>query len=299
MKKVVGLMAMLLLVAGVGQAQQEKTKTKEAPEREAVEVEKRVHVIRGSEADEDEMKWHTDDDRVIILKKGDEDPEAEEVELTVDVEGQDDGTRVIVIRKVVDGEKRIIKVKTKGDEELPDEVRELLEREGIDLVWLDEGEDDDIDFEFEEDMDEDRDRPMLGVMVGELEVEDADEVYEGGEAGAGVAVLDVVDGSPAEAAGLREGDVIVALDGQPVKDYRELVERLATHEAGDTVHLAWLRDGQRMEADVTLAEGEALELEEREVEEHRVIRHRAHHDDDGHGKPKKKIRKIIIIEEEH
>jgi S1-C subfamily serine protease len=67
-------------------------------------------------------------------------------------------------------------------------------------------------------------------------------------------VLQVVSGSPAERAGLRPaqsnggrritlGDVIVAIDGKPVKSANEVVSVLDKHEVGDTVTLT-LRRGQ-------------------------------------------------------
>jgi len=53
----------------------------------------------------------------------------------------------------------------------------------------------------------------------------------------GVAVRYVYPKSPAAAAGIAVGDVILALDGRPVRRRIEFTERLGAHEPGDTVEL--------------------------------------------------------------
>ncbi len=70
----------------------------------------------------------------------------------------------------------------------------------------------------------------------------------------GAAVKRVVDGSPADEAGLRAGDVIVDVDGNPVTTMAGLVVRLRSHRVGDRVKVSYLRDGARHAATVTLME---------------------------------------------
>jgi putative serine protease PepD len=60
----------------------------------------------------------------------------------------------------------------------------------------------------------------------------------------------VVRNGPAERAGMRPGDVIVAIDGHPVSTPDELVVLLRTRQPGDEVTLRYVRDG--VEAEVTL-----------------------------------------------
>ena len=47
--------------------------------------------------------------------------------------------------------------------------------------------------------------------------------------------------SAALQAGLRQGDVIVAVDGQEVQTYQELQAEIRKHEPGDEIHLQTLR----------------------------------------------------------
>jgi membrane-associated protease RseP (regulator of RpoE activity) len=72
----------------------------------------------------------------------------------------------------------------------------------------------------------------------------------------GALVVQVVDDSPAAAAGLTEGDVITALDGEPIEGPEALSQAVAEHEPGDKVILTvfGMGDGQEQEIQVTLAE---------------------------------------------
>ena len=63
----------------------------------------------------------------------------------------------------------------------------------------------------------------------------------------------VFPNSPAAAAGLREGDVIVAIDGEPVDGDRDLAEHILPHKPGDTITLRLVRGDRTMEVEVTLA----------------------------------------------
>ena len=68
----------------------------------------------------------------------------------------------------------------------------------------------------------------------------------------GVMVDGVVDGSPAAMAGLKVGDMIVALDGSAINDGGELLQMLAKREAGDSVKLGVLRDDKTFSRNVKL-----------------------------------------------
>ena len=71
----------------------------------------------------------------------------------------------------------------------------------------------------------------------------------------GVAVAQVVQGGPAERAGIQQGDVIYALNDIPVKSQRDLQHALTnTFKPGDTVQVRVNRGGQDVTVRVTLAE---------------------------------------------
>ena len=60
-----------------------------------------------------------------------------------------------------------------------------------------------------------------------------------GTSAAGVQVAGVVPGSPAEGAGIQQGDVITAVDGHAVASAADLHDAVALNHPGDTVTVAW------------------------------------------------------------
>jgi uncharacterized protein len=66
----------------------------------------------------------------------------------------------------------------------------------------------------------------------------------------GCLVTEVLPNSAAENAGLKTGDVVVAVDGKPVADISDIFQIIRTKRVGDSVAVEFLRDGkaQRVEA---------------------------------------------------
>ncbi|MEU9888311.1 trypsin-like peptidase domain-containing protein [Sphaerisporangium sp. NPDC051011] len=62
----------------------------------------------------------------------------------------------------------------------------------------------------------------------------------------------VVPGGPADKAGMKPGDVILAIDGNPVSDQSELIVAIRSKAPGTTVTLKFRRDGRDMTASVTI-----------------------------------------------
>ncbi|QDU60715.1 Periplasmic pH-dependent serine endoprotease DegQ precursor [Planctomycetes bacterium Pan216] len=69
----------------------------------------------------------------------------------------------------------------------------------------------------------------------------------------GVFVSRVAPDSPAEKAGLLPGDIITAVEGTPIANFRELVANLSQVDVGKTVNLSIWRGGQEMKVAATLA----------------------------------------------
>ncbi|OLN22304.1 serine protease [Domibacillus antri] len=69
----------------------------------------------------------------------------------------------------------------------------------------------------------------------------------------GVIIEQVLTNSPAAKAGLREYDVITALDGEPVQDVIALRKYMYNNKQdGDTVNVTYYRDGKQRETELTL-----------------------------------------------
>jgi S1-C subfamily serine protease len=69
---------------------------------------------------------------------------------------------------------------------------------------------------------------------------------------AGAYVQSVTDGGAAAKAGIKDGDLIVAVDGTPIRGFDELRGLISSHSPGETVTVTVVRDGQRIDIDVTL-----------------------------------------------
>ena len=67
----------------------------------------------------------------------------------------------------------------------------------------------------------------------------------------GVFICSVEEGSAADKAGLKMGDVIMKVDGTDVDSYQDLVALKKKYSAGDTSTFTIYRDGQQQEVSVT------------------------------------------------
>jgi putative serine protease PepD len=69
----------------------------------------------------------------------------------------------------------------------------------------------------------------------------------------GAVVTQVIDGTPAQQAGLADGDVIVTIDGETVSGAESLTAQVRERGPGDKVVMGVVRDGKLIEVSVTLA----------------------------------------------
>jgi S1-C subfamily serine protease len=110
-------------------------------------------------------------------------------------------------------------------------------------------------------------RPALGVVTLPISPELADELSLA--SGSGLLIIRVTPGGAADHAGLHGGteraylgnmpimvggDLIVAMDGQPVQDERDLSQMMNNHRAGDKVKITVYRGKKKIDVDVALGE---------------------------------------------
>ncbi len=83
----------------------------------------------------------------------------------------------------------------------------------------------------------------------------------------GALVVDVEKGTPAEKAKIKEGDIIIAVDGNTVKNVEDLRLKIGSHLPGDKVKIKLLsKDGKEREVTVKLAELEEEKIVGKKIE---------------------------------
>ena len=93
-------------------------------------------------------------------------------------------------------------------------------------------------------------RPWLGVTGEALSAEVAESL--GFERPGGVVVKELFPGGPAAEAGIRPGDVLLAINGRDVQDPQGMAFRLATLRIGDDADVTVMRKGEQLELRVEL-----------------------------------------------
>jgi S1-C subfamily serine protease len=95
-------------------------------------------------------------------------------------------------------------------------------------------------------------RGWLGVGIQPLTPELAKSFGVGADEG--ILVNQVMPKSPAEAAGLKTGDVILSVDGKPIKDSRQLQRLIGEAEIGRTIDVVVLREKTRRTLKIQIGE---------------------------------------------
>ncbi|MFN3505856.1 MAG: Do family serine endopeptidase [Allorhizobium sp.] len=95
-------------------------------------------------------------------------------------------------------------------------------------------------------------RGWLGVQIQPVTQDIADSL--GLSEASGALVVAPQAGSPGEEAGIKQGDVVTAVNGDPVRDPRDLARRIAAFAPNTTVDVALWRDGKATEVKVKLGE---------------------------------------------
>ena len=98
-------------------------------------------------------------------------------------------------------------------------------------------------------------RPYMGITY--IAVTDAQTAAQLNVNAYGVYVVDVVQGGPADKAGLKAGDRIVSIDGTEIAQKDDLGTLMQQHTAGDTLSITVARDGQMQTVSLTLGKKNA------------------------------------------
>ena len=98
-------------------------------------------------------------------------------------------------------------------------------------------------------------RPFIGITM--LNATDTYRLYQAGimldeDIDSGVVVVSVSDGSAAEKAGLKKGDVIISINGNKVSSAAYLKYELYKSQVGDTIEVLYYRNGKEKKAKLTL-----------------------------------------------
>ncbi len=83
-------------------------------------------------------------------------------------------------------------------------------------------------------------RPWIGLAIDKA------------PSGKAIVVKQVIEGTPSERAGLKVGDEVSAIDGTPVSDPAELIERIGQKGVGEKVTLTLVRDGKEQKVTLPL-----------------------------------------------
>jgi serine protease Do len=95
----------------------------------------------------------------------------------------------------------------------------------------------------------------LGVRIRDLSEQEMEEIAarHGVREGFGAVIVEVLEGSPASRAGLRNGDLVVAVEGRPVTETRVLQRLIGAAPVGQESRLTVLRADGRRQVAVRLA----------------------------------------------
>lgn len=100
-------------------------------------------------------------------------------------------------------------------------------------------------------------RPYIG--IGMLDITDTLTLYRNGimlseDIDSGIVIMEVADNSPANAAKLKKGDVIISLGGEEIEGVAEFRYELYKHQAGEEVEVKYIRDSKIKTTTVKLVE---------------------------------------------
>ena len=102
-------------------------------------------------------------------------------------------------------------------------------------------------------------RGQIGVLISNLNPELAESL--GVDETEGALISRVQSGSPAEAAGLKAGDIVTKFNGDPLEGSNDLRNKVGMLTVGTTIELTVIRDGKERDIDVTIGKAHQQTVE--------------------------------------
>ena len=92
------------------------------------------------------------------------------------------------------------------------------------------------------------------VGIGITCVIDSDNQYNPSGSPAGITIVNIVQGGPADTAGLQKNDIILTVDGKTMKTVEDLLIVIQGHKVGDKLELTVWRSGQEYKVEVVVGD---------------------------------------------
>jgi serine protease Do len=97
-------------------------------------------------------------------------------------------------------------------------------------------------------------RPYVGLVMQPVQIPESLQKKAGVEAEAGLLVVHVESGGPAELGGVLLGDILLDMDGRTFSDLDDVYEALGSKGAGQDVQASLIRGGQRLTLTIRIGE---------------------------------------------
>ena len=170
-------------------------------------------------------------------------------DINIEIDEDQMSRKIKIIVDKVGEEGNPVIIEWEGEGEIPDDVKQKLEDNGID--WNGNHFNHGQSHGFIKG-DHPKNKACLGVMIGKtVENENGVETVRG-ESEEGVTILDIIEDSGAEAAGLLKDDIITAVNGLEVSSIHDVLDVLKPYEGGETVAIDYLRNNQHAQVNATL-----------------------------------------------
>jgi S1-C subfamily serine protease len=97
-------------------------------------------------------------------------------------------------------------------------------------------------------------RPYIGLVMQPVQIPESLQKKAGIDVAAGLLVMHVEPGGPADSGGVLLGDILLDMDGQAFSDLDDVYEALARKGAGQEVNTSLIRAGQRLQLTIRIGD---------------------------------------------